>query len=458
MVAAAVVAALAGCGGDDDGYQAGEELAGGDVTVFDETVNAYSHAAPNLVSERRDPFFVGNSFFNRSWVTAPSSTSGVDGLGPTFNARSCTACHTKDGRGRPPAEGEAMLSMLLRLSVPGVDQHGGPVPEPVYGGQLQPDALPGVPAEGRAVIEYIEQPGAYADGTPYSLRAPKYRIEDLAFGPLAPAVSISPRVAPAVFGLGLLELLPEADLLALADPDDRDQDGISGRANFVWDVSAQATVLGRFGWKANQPSLLQQTAGAFLGDIGVTSRVFPEQNCSPAQEACLAAPPGGAGGLPEIDDGKLDAVVYYGRTLAVPGRRDVRDPEVLHGKRLFRAAGCASCHVPRWTTGPSSELPELARQTIWPYTDLLLHDLGDALADGRPDFLADGREWRTPPLWGLGLLEVVNGHTFLLHDGRARDVAEAILWHGGEAEASREAFRTMVATDRAALLRFLGSL
>jgi CxxC motif-containing protein (DUF1111 family) len=249
--------------------------------------------------------------------------------------------------------------------------------------------------------------------------------------------------------------VPEADLLARVDADDADGDGVSGRANQVWDVARGALALGRFGWKANQPSLAQQTAGAFLGDMGIASSLFPTENCPSVQPECLAAPSGGA---PEIDDDKLAAVIFYGRTLAVPGRRDVEDPTVLRGKRRFHEAGCASCHVPKWTTGASDPLPELAGQVIWPYTDLLLHDLGEDLADGRPDFLADGREWRTPPLWGLGLLEAVSGHTLLLHDGRARGPAEAILWHGGEAEAAREAFRTMAAEDRAALLRFLESL
>ncbi len=465
---AQVLAALAAaaCSESDDGtdaFEPGEELPGGDVTVNDVTVNAYSHAAPTLVGERRDAFFVGNSFFNRSWVIAPSSTSGVDGLGPTFNARSCTACHTKDGRGRPPEGDEPMLSMLLRLSIPGTDEHGGPLGDPIYGGQLQNDAIPGVPVEGRVIITWQEQPGAYADGEPYSLRRPSYSFAELAFGPLAEGILYSPRVAPANFGLGLLELVPEADLLARVDADDADGDGISGRANVVWDAAAGASVFGRFGWKANQPSIAQQTAGAFLGDIGVESSLFLAPNCPSPQLDCSAAPGGGAStGAPEIDDEKLAAVVYYGRTLAVPARRDHQDLIVLRGKRMFREAGCASCHVPTLRTGSGSglaaELPELAGQTIWPYTDLLLHDVGVDLADGRPDFLADGREWRTPPLWGLAVLEAVSGHMLLLHDGRARGVAEAILWHGGEAEAAREAFRALPAPDRAALVRFVESL
>ena len=257
-----------------------------------------------------------------------------------------------------------------------------------------------------------------------------------------------------MIGLGLLEALPEARLEALADPDDEDGDGISGRINRVYDHERGETAVGRFGWKAEQPTVLQQTAGALLGDMGISSRLFREQNCTAAQTACLAAKDGGE---PEIEDAILDKLVLYARTLAVPARRGADGEEVLRGKLLFGEAGCDSCHTPRHETGEGA-LPELSDQTIWPYTDLLLHDMGDALSDERPSFAAEGREWRTPPLWGLGLVRAVNGHQFLLHDGRARGFAEAILWHGGEGEAAAEAFGAMPAEDRAALLAFLESL
>jgi CxxC motif-containing protein (DUF1111 family) len=450
-----LLGALAACGGDP-AYEPGEELSGGDTTVFDSGKNAFSLSARNLKGARRDPFFVGNSLFNRNWVTAPSSTTGIDGLGPTFNASSCSSCHFKDGRGAPPeAEAEPFLGLLLRLSIPGEDAHGGPLEEPVYGGQFNHRAILGVPAEGTSSVSYEEVPGAYADGTPYSLRRPTYRLADLAFGPIDPRVLISPRTAPFMIGLGLLEAVDEQVLLALADEDDADGDGISGRPNLVWDPKTGRTRLGRFGWKANQPGLEQQNAGAFVGDLGITSPMFPAENCPSAQAACAAAPSGGA---PEVDQEKLDEVTYYSRLLAVPARRDFEVPEVLRGREQFRDAGCAACHTPVLETGSLDGFPELEGQTIRPFTDLLLHDLGDDLADGRPDFLASGREWRTPPLWGIGLVGVVNGHTLLLHDGRARGVAEAILWHGGEAEPAREAFRKMSAADRAALIRFLESL
>ena len=429
---------------------------GGALTVGDDTRDAFSRTAPLLASERQDSFFVGNSFFNANWVTAPASTDGRDGLGPTFNTASCSACHFKDGRGRPPLTAdEPFDGLLLRLSVPGEGAHGGPLDEPTYGGQFNHRAVQGVAAEGRAVVEYAERTERFADGATASLRVPTVRFVELAFGPMREGAMVSPRVAPAMVGLGLLEAVPEADVLALADPDDRDGDGISGRPNRVWNASLQRVALGRFGWKANQPDLLQQTAGAFLGDMGITSSLFPDENCPPAQQACRAAM---SGGRPEIDDSKLAAVVLYSRALAVPARRAVDAAPTMRGAALFEQARCTACHAPTLRTGPESALPELARQTFHPYTDLLLHDMGEGLADNRPDYLASGREWRTAPLWGVGLVERVNRHTFLLHDGRARDLVEAILWHGGEAERAREAFRAMPRADRDALVAFLQSL
>jgi CxxC motif-containing protein (DUF1111 family) len=455
----AAIALTAACGDDGaGGYEEAEEYAGGlAATSFDATRTALTRPAPALAGDRLDGFFVGNSTFNRNWVTAPSSTEGLDGLGPTFNASSCSACHLLDGRGRPPNPGEPMLSSLVRLSIATA---GGTAPEPSYGDQFQPASILGVPGEGLVDLTWIEEAGSYGDGTAYSLRRPVIGFVDLAFGPMTEGVLTSLRVAPPVAGLGLLELVLEADVVALADPDDADGDGISGRPNRVTDVRTGQVVLGRFGWKANQPSILQQSAGAFSGDIGISSSLFPDQNCPPAQTACAEAIDGATTGDDgaEISDDKLARVAYYGMTLAAAGRRHVRDPDVLRGKRLFGELGCAGCHTPVLTTGPSADFPELAGQVIRPYTDLLLHDMGDGLADGRPDFLADGREWRTPPLWGIGLIGLVNGHTLFLHDGRARGFAEAILWHGGEAEAAREGFRTLAAADRDAVIHFLESL
>ncbi len=434
------------------------------MTVDDATVNAFSQPLPGLTVAERRAFFVGNAFFNDPWVTAPSSTAGRDGLGPTFNATSCAGCHFKDGRGAPATEDDPdRVGLLVRLSV--VDERGAYAPHPVYGDQLQDHAILGVPPEGTIEIAWDEVDGRYGDGTAYTLLRPRFTFRDLAFGPLgdvvgeaggAATLAISPRTAPATFGLGLLEAVPEADLVARADPDDRDGDGISGRPNRVPDARTGAMVLGRFGWKAGQPTIEQQSAAAFLGDIGITSSLHPAANCPPAQVDCRAAP---GGGSPEVDDAKLARIVLYDQTLAVPAPRDVDDPEVALGAALFATARCDACHVPSMRTGPRSTVAvdALADQPFAPYTDLLLHDMGAGLADDRPEQGATGTEWRTAPLWGVGLIPTVNGHDRLLHDGRARGIAEAVLWHGGEAEGARERFRGMARDERDALVAFVAS-
>ncbi|MEM8897891.1 MAG: di-heme oxidoredictase family protein [Bacteroidota bacterium] len=431
-----------------------EELSGGEATVFDESRNAFGFQAPGVEGDDELYFFVGNSFFNQNWVTAPSSTTARDGLGPYFNARSCAACHFKDGRGKPPTlDGKLAEGLLLRLSVPGKNELGQALAEPTYGGQLQDQALLGVMREGGFEILYAEQPGEYPDGTPYSLRKPLYKFVDLAFGDMDPHVQISPRLGPQIVGLGLLEAIPDSAILALADEHDADGDGVSGRPNYVWDRIKQKKVMGRFGWKANQSTLLHQTAAAFHGDVGIKTSHFPEENCK--GKAC---DPLFDGGDPEINDDDLGKVVLYVSTLAVPARRDWDTEEVLRGKQLFQEVGCGSCHVSKFTTGKHPRFDALSDQTIRPYTDLLLHDLGEGLADNRPDYEATGKEWRTPPLWGIGLVNVVNGHTFFLHDGRARNLEEAILWHGGEAEQSKNAFKELSSKERDQVIQFLNSL
>ena len=431
----------------------GESL-GGDTSrpAFGQT--AFALPAPNLDAAQLRDFAFGNRLFNTNWVQAGSSTESFDGLGPLFNRVSCSGCHVRDGRGRPPEPGEAMESMLVRISLPGRDPHGGPRAHPVYGDQIQDRAIAGVAPEAQVRIEWQEQGGAYADGEKFSLRRPQVYLDKPAYGALGAGLLTSPRVAQHMIGLGLLEAIPEATLLALADPDDHDADGISGRANRVWDVARKATVMGRFGWKSNQPDLRQQLTAAAAGDIGIVSDLMPHDACTAAQTACGKAP---KGGTPEISEMFVAKLLLYSRSLAVPHRRNMADPAVIRGEVLFHQAQCSSCHTPTLKTG-QHELAAVANQTIHPFTDLLLHDMGDGLADGRPDFEADGREWRTAPLWGLGLIHTVNGHELLLHDGRARGLAEAILWHGGEALAAREAFRKMPRDQREALLAFLRSL
>ncbi|MDP1702903.1 MAG: di-heme oxidoredictase family protein [Aestuariivirga sp.] len=432
------------------------EKLGGDGTRPVANDDAFTFQTPNSPKRHQRPFSFGNRLFNTNWVEAPGSVKAFDGLGPMFNRVSCSGCHTRDGRGRPPENNQGpMDSMLLRISIPGKDANGGVKPHPVYGDQISERAILHVEPEGRAEISYTERPGAYGDGEKFSLRKPHYAISDLKYGDLGKDIMISPRVAPAMIGLGLLQEVPDETLLALSDPDDADGDGISGRTNEVWDTLAGKKSLGRFGWKANQPNLRQQNAGAAVGDIGIATSMADGQNCTSAQPDCMKAITGGA---PEMSDEFLDKLTLYTMTIAVPAQRNAHDPAIRHGEELFRAMGCASCHMPTLQTKSVKDFPELANQTFHPFTDLLLHDMGEGLADNRPDFEATGLEWRTPPLWGLGLISVVNKHNLLLHDGRARGAAEAILWHGGEAEAAREVFRNAAKAERDALIAFLNSL
>ena len=451
----AIFLLFTGCGDDDVRFEPEfeEELSGGSGTIFNTTANAFSFQDPNLSEQNGLFFFTGNSLFNQNWVTAPASTIARDGLGPLFNARSCSGCHFKDGRGRPPEyQGERVHGLLLRLSI-GNDVHSGPIPDPNYGGQLQDLSIPTVNTEADFNLTYEEILGEYPDGTPYSLRKPIYTLTNFQEGPLT-ATQISPRVAPQMVGLGLLDAVDESTILSFADESDADGDGISGRPNYVWNVEAQASTLGRFGWKANMPNVKQQVAGAFSGDMGLTTSIFPEHNCPPSVD-CNDLPNGGE---PEVPDENLGKVALYSSSLAVPGRRDWDDQDVLIGKELFNQAKCIGCHIPKMTTGQHPSFDAFSNRTIRPYTDLLLHDMGEGLADNSPDFAATGLEWRTPPLWGIGLFYIVNGHTYYLHDGRARNLEEAILWHGGEAEASKNAFMEMSAQERDQVIKFLESL
>jgi CxxC motif-containing protein (DUF1111 family) len=453
-----LVCVLPACSGaDEPAVEEGEERPGGDTTntlLFGS--NAFLPAADNISLDNKLMFSTGNAFFNQAWTVAPSSTESRDGLGPLFNARSCSACHFKDGRGRPPLDGESELSsMLLRIGVSGTEGGEAPLPDPTYGDQLQPYGIDGVPGEGAPRVTYGALSGQYPDGEPYELIAPSYAIDAPSHGALAADVLISPRVAPAMIGLGLLEAISDRRLEELADADDADGDGISGRPNRVWDVATQDYAVGRFGWKAEQPSVEQQAAGAFVGDMGITSTLFPAEGCMPLEVECQNAERGGS---PEITDMLFERVVRYSELLAVPARLAYQQAGVLRGKARFQELGCQGCHTPSHVTREDAELPELRAQLIWPYTDLLLHDMGEELSDNRASFAADGREWRTPPLWGIGHYEAVNGHDRLLHDGRARGVAEAILWHGGEASEAKRGFIELPAADRQDLIEFVESL
>ena len=454
-----------------DSAERWERLSGGSATNrrrFDR--DAFSQPSANISFEARAQFAIGNGLFRRPWVSSPSSTRSADGLGPLYNARSCQRCHLKDGRGHPPVDADdSAVSMLIRLSVPPRSKEerallasgrAAAIPEPTYGTQLQDVAVPGLAAEGKIRITRTERVVAFEDGAKVVLEEPRYAIVDSRYGPLDPQFMMSPRVAPPMIGLGLLEAIAAPDILARADPDDTDGDGITGRARWVWSPEHGRMMLGRFGWKAGAASIVDQSAAAMSGDIGVSSPLAPAPwgECTERQRACRAAPHGADAGGFEAPASVMDAIVFYSRNLAVPARRDVNDPTVLRGKALFYRIGCTGCHTPKHATRRDWPVEELAGQLIWPYTDLLVHDMGDGLADGRPEGGASGREWRTAPLWGIGLTEVVNGHTRFLHDGRARNLVEAVLWHGGEAEAARAAFRSLAKSERDALLRFLNSL
>lgn len=407
----------------------------------------------------RDSILQGRSLTRQTWVISPTLERDIGGLGPTYNRPSCVSCHPGNGRGEAPAlASDAMRGMLVRLSIPGKDAHGGPKPEPNYGDQLNELGVPGVPGEGEAFLEWQTRKERLADGQEVELRWPKIGFRNLGHGPLHKKLMTSVRIAPPIYGLGLLEAVPEADILAIAKTQKAAGDGVAGQPNRVWDAGHQREVFGRFGWKANQPTTRQQIAGALAGDMGVTSDISPEPNCPPAQSACAAVKAKMGEKHPEITTANLDNMALYHFALAVPDARRQDDPKVIAGGTQFSVAGCAVCHRPELRTGPFPGLPALSGQTIHPYTDLLLHDMGSELADGRPDYRASGRQWRTPPLWGIGLVEAVNGKLALLHDGRARNFLEAILWHGGEAEKAKEAVRRMSASEREALLEFLKAL
>lgn len=439
-------------------------LSAGTFTVDRADQGAYSEPAPVLDYRQREKFLRGRHHFNQRWVVFPN-LGGDWGLGPTFIADRCSGCHVGGGRGdTPKSSDQQLLSVLVRISIPGEDERGGPNPHPNYGDQIQNQGLMGqdkdatflgerVRPEAEVYLDWEEVEVAFADGEKVQLRKPKLRIENFNFGPLGPEVMYSLRIAQQTFGLGLLEAVPEADILAIAER--QKSQGVNGRPNYVWDAINNRVALGRFGWKANQPSIKQQIAAAFHGDLGVTSSIFDKENCPPVQEDCAYQPPGNK---PELIDLNWEELEFWTQTLAVPARRNVGSAEFERGERLFAKAKCAVCHVPEMEARALPGLPQIEGQVFRAYTDLLLHDMGESLADHRPEFRAGGRDWRTQPLWGIGLSEAVNGSTAMLHDGRARNPTEAILWHGGEALGSREAFRNMSRSDREALLAFLASI
>ncbi|MET0748807.1 MAG: di-heme oxidoredictase family protein [Rhizobium sp.] len=436
-------------------------------------VNAKSFANPstNLDPARGLDFHVGNALFSQLWVSSPSSTQAADGLGPLYNARSCQTCHANGGRGHPPEPAGNATTMFLRLARPArtdeerqaiAESHVVNFPDATYGTQLQDIAVPGLASEGKVAVTYREHTVTLGGGETVSLRQPTFKAIDLAYGPLEPDTTVSARVAPAMLGLGLIEAISASDILAHADPDDSNHDGIAGRAATVRDNRTGALTLGRFGWKAQNATVRDQTASALDTDIGISNPDRPNASgdCTEKEPHCLKMPTGVQKrlGPTEAPESVLDLMTYYAENLAAPARRKVSDLTVLHGKQMFYQSGCIACHTPKFVTRDDAANATQAFQLIWPYSDFLLHDMGDGLADGQQVGIATGQDWRTPPLWGIGLTKTVSGHTFFLHDGRARNLTEAVLWHGGEATKARDAFASLSKDDRQALITFVESL
>lgn len=515
--------ALTACGGDSDRSETDHPwmkaaALGGDTTNMRGNQSSFGFDVPaaNLAGESLALHLQGDAEFEVKFIRAPSEDfSQQDGLGPVFNNDSCNDCHARDGRGNYSLEAlqngtewtqlGTEESVFLRISIDADSQcesqdaandYCAPIAVPGYSDQLFHRGLYNLRGDGSftgqadVYVRFEKHDVTYADGTSVSLSKPVFELRNPYDMPgekpadnmpaisrlLQDDVATSPRMGMPMFGLGLLEAIPEADILALADPDDANGDGISGRANYVYDPQAAAqgasdpVSLGRFGWKAGTPSVHVQGSGAYRGDMGITNYLFPEESIvnTPLHDTYLASHPldDGQQGA-EIGEEAVKAVMFYANTLAVPGRRNVDDPNVIAGARLFESTGCTGCHTPSFTTaehpgiwGPSGivDVAEVEHQKIYPFTDMLLHDMGEGLADNRTEFLANGREWKTRPLWGIGLTHTVNPLAGYLHDGRARTLEEAILWHGGEAEASKESFRQLSRDNREALLSFLESL
>ncbi|MSQ58707.1 MAG: c-type cytochrome [Betaproteobacteria bacterium] len=471
--AAAAVLALAPAGASLAPALPAQALSGGVLTNPEQGRLAYSIPTALLTAQQGEAFALGKRMFQNRWAFFWFEQAEW-GRGPTSNAQACTTCHAGNGRGAAPGTEAANLdgpdgptldshipvrfepapNLVIRVSMKGEGPHGGPLPHPHYGDQLQNFGVKGVvPIEANFSVQWNEHAVTLVDGEAVSLRSPKIILSDLAYGPLGDDVMVAARLAPPVIGLGLLEAVPSETLLVLAKASK--PAGIQGRPNYVWEPEQKKTVIGRFGLKANHPTLKEQVAAAFLNDLGLSTPFYPDQNCPPIQKSCQEQM---VSGRPEITALRLASTVTYLQSLSVPARRDLDNPQVQRGEALFAQAHCTACHVPELKTGEHPQFPQAANQTIRPYTDLLLHDMGEGLDDHRPDFQASGRDWRTPPLWGIGLSESVNGANAFLHDGRARNFTEAVLWHGGEAEISRKAFAEMTKSDREAVVAFLRSL
>ena len=423
-----------------------------EISVNRETRESFAAPIPALSLSKMRLFTGGRHLFRRSWTPAPSSVKSLDGLGPVFNRVSCSGCHVKDGRGRPPKDDGKFRSMVIKLSLIDNDKI---YPDPNYGYQLNDKSILGVPYEGKAQISYSIINITLNDGTIKELSKPNYAFNSLSFGELHKNTKHSGRVAPAVFGLGLIETITEKDILKNADPKDIDNDGISGRVHKIIDRPSKNLMVGKFGWKATRATLLHHITGAASQDMGLTSNIFPNENCMKIQKDCSKQINGGE---PEVSDSQIERLLVYMQTLAPPRQRNATDEDVQIGKSLFQEIGCENCHTPAYKTGIHPQHQELSNRIIRPYSDFLLHDMGKGLDDGVSEGEAKSYEWKTPPLWGIGLIKIVNKHTYFLHDGRARSIEEAILWHGGEALNAKNNYMALAKENREKLLVFLSSL
>lgn len=433
---------VVGCGssGSDSSSSSDDSLAGGGTTTDDRTSLAFENPATNLSEEETVRHIKGDGDFASIFVSGQAAFNG--GLGPLFNANSCDSCHTKNGRGQPLFnQGSGGSQAVIKISEDGVSPElpDGPNSSTHFGGQLQDQATFGNTPEAKVILNWKENNFSYPDGRIVALRSPEFRLQDAIAS--TTGLKFSLRTAPPVFGAGLLEALSDDYLRSLEDPNDANGDGVSGRTNQIYDILSGVSKVGKFGRKANNPSLVQQSAGAYFNDMGLTNHLFP-----------------GPDNSADVSLEVLQSVVFYVQTIAVPKSVTSQSIVAEEGRELFATLGCVSCHIPSHDTG-IHDLEALSNQKIYPYTDLLLHDMGDGLADNRSDFLADGREWKTPALWGIGISSTILASTATyLHDGRARTLEEAVLWHGGEADGAKLRFINLSFEDREKVIKFLESL
>lgn len=419
-----------------------------DQLTQDRSQSALSHAYSGMDDDTEDSFTLGRSFFTIPWVVAPASTTARDGLGPLFNANSCASCHKNNAGGATLKQsGIVDRSILIKLAQSGekvTDKKMPFVPDPVYGGQFSINGTGSVPFEGKVHVELTPLIKHYADGTDITLYQPEFNLKELNYGSLSKQTVIDALRAPSLVGLGLIEQIPDEELIKHADPEDKNSDGISGKANKVWSLEKKKLVTGRYGWKATTPSVIEQTANALLNDMGLTSPWLKQENCTPKQLECLKAYKSQDS---DINLVRLQGINTYLTHLKLPESAKLNDQQ---GKQLFTDIGCISCH----RTGYSTTTGDVVN----PYSDFLLHDMGKDLAGKINMYEAKATEWRTPPLWGIGLAKKLNTDAGFLHDGRAQTLEQAIMWHGGEAEKSQKAFAKLTKSQRQSLIAFLNSL